>query len=99
MGVRHKILSVATTALLATGAIAVTPTPALAATPSCIYTRVENVRSVTVFNNCPQGAGYYLRVLWNWAPASSCFWLQAGQSRWVHEGHSPFTSYRSTVLC
>jgi hypothetical protein len=99
MGMRHKVQSIVTTALLAGGALAVTAAPASAGPPGCIYTRVENVRSVTVFNNCPQGAGYYLRVIWNNASDSSCFWLGSGQSRWVHEGHSPFTSYGRTVLC
>ncbi|GAA1636634.1 hypothetical protein [Actinoplanes couchii] len=101
MSVRHKVGAVVTTALMTAGLVAVGAAPALAASaPSCISRNNIQWYSVILTNNCPQGAGYNVRVIWNNAPDSGCYWLPApGQLRVNGDTRYPFISYNSTVLC
>jgi hypothetical protein len=102
MELGRKVRAVAVTGLLTLGALAVSVAPASAGTaPACIDTYgTGHHTSVIVANNCPQGAGYNLRVIWNSAPDGSCFWLPAGQQRRVGGNASyPFINFDKVVTC
>ncbi|TYB62176.1 hypothetical protein FXF51_25990 [Nonomuraea sp. PA05] len=100
---RRKFRTVVITALLAVGGVAVGATAAFAdepTAPACINRQNIQWYSVILTNNCPPGAGYYLKVIFDSAPDSSCFWLASGASRRVDgDTRYPYIEYNRTVVC
>ncbi|MEU0884355.1 hypothetical protein ABZ345_37675 [Lentzea sp. NPDC005914] len=99
---RRSLGAVVITSLLALGGVAAGIAPASAAptAPSCINRQVIQWYSVILTNNCPQGAGYYLKVIFDNAPDSNCFWLASGDSRRVDgDRRFPLIQYSRTVIC
>jgi hypothetical protein len=100
---RRSLRTAVITSLLAVSGVAAGIAPASAAAPSapaCIKRDVIQWYSVVLTNNCPPGAGYYLKVIFDNAPDSNCSWLASGASRRVDgDRRYPFIQYNRTVIC
>ncbi|HEU5160361.1 MAG TPA: hypothetical protein VFU43_25410 [Streptosporangiaceae bacterium] len=101
MRILRKALAVTTAGLLGVGIVAVTTPPAFAApgdlAPSCISRTLKTFNVVTLTSNCAYG--YHIRVIWDLAPDSDCFWLGSGQTVTKANYQSPLVTYGKTVLC